>query len=202
MSLTLRAELEITPADQIITFHPPIDLHRDAGRIPLDVSASSGLPVTLTVDDPLVATVEGTELVVHRVGTIQITASQAGDGNYTAADPVTVTVRVTLPDGEKGPGPDDLRGLRVHQAVSPNGDGINDFLMIEGIRDYPENRVIIFNRNGTALYEAKGYDNQAVRFVGTGRDGKLLPTGTYYYIVEVKDGGVWKHQKGFIVVRY
>jgi len=50
-------------------------------------------------------------------------------------------------------------GIVVHRALSPNGDGINDFLVIDGIAAYPENKLTIINRNGAMVFETRGYDN-------------------------------------------
>src|SRR5690606_29611300 len=192
--LVLTATLTIIPAGQTITFNAPAEVTHGSGSIQLEVSASSGLPVTLTVDDGQVATVEGTTLHIHRRGTVRVTATQAGDGNYEAAEPVTVTLRVVDPSSDFA--------VRVHPAVSPNGDGINEFLMIEGIRDYPENRVTVITKNGTVVYEASGYDNSNVVFRGRGTGGIHLAAGTYFYIVEVKANGRWEHRKGYFVLRY
>ena len=85
---------------------------------------------------------------------------------------------------------------------SPNGDGINEFLMVEGIGDYPENRLTIVNRNGTLIWEAGGYDNSRVAFRGRLTGGHNAPAGTYFYILEVKVYGRWKHEKGYFVLRY
>lgn len=185
--------LVVTQATQTITFTSPGELRRDAGSVALQVSSSSGLPVTLSVDDEQVATVTGTTLNVLRLGTVRITATQAGDANHLAAAPVTVTVTVVDP-AEELP-------IRVHQAVSLSADGINDFLMIEGIRDYPENKVTIFNRNGTLIYEVFGYDNGARAFRGIGTGRLPVPSGTYFYIVEIKENGQWKHKKGYFVMK-
>ncbi|MFC3197150.1 BspA family leucine-rich repeat surface protein [Parapedobacter deserti] len=186
--------LTVHKAPQSITFNAPTTVNRDAGSTQLDVSAGSRLPVSLVIDDEQVATVEGTVLHIHRLGTVRITATQAGDGNHEPAAPVTVTVRVVDPSS-------DLPVL-VHPVISPNGDGINEFLMIEAIQDYPENRVTIFNRNGTLLWEANGYDNNRVAFRGIGTGQLPLPAGTYFYIVEVKENGMWKYKKGYFVLRY
>src|SRR5690606_18440642 len=160
----------------------------------LDVSSSSGLPVSLTADDPQVAVLSGSVLDILRLGTVRITATQAGDGNHEAAGPVTVTIRVTDPSSDFP--------IRVHRALSPNGDGINEYLIIEAIRDHAENRVTIFSRNGTLLWEASGYDNDRVVFRGISTGQQQLPAGTYFYIVEVKVGGEWKYEKGYFVLRY
>src|SRR5690606_11132657 len=137
------------------------------GLVPLEVSARSGLPVELTIDDEEVATLRGTSLNVLRLGTVRITATQAGDDNHEPADPVTVTVRATDPTA-------DLP-IRVTKAVSPNGNVMNEYLVIEAIKDYPDNRVSIFNRNGTVVWEGSGYNNGTVAFrgVGTGRNNLL-----------------------------
>ncbi len=186
--------LVVQRATQQITLEVPPEVHRDGGSIALEVSASSGLAVSLSIDNPEVAELDGTTLRILRLGTVQITATQDGDGNYEAAEPVTRVIRVVDPSG-------DLP-VRVHPVVSPNGDGINEFLMIEAIQDYPENRVVIFNRNGTLLWEASGYDNNRIAFRGISTGQSPLAAGTYFYIVEVKDNGTWKHKKGYFVLRY
>ncbi len=63
------------------------------------------------------------------------------------------------------------------QGISPNGDGKNDRLVFKGLflRKIP-NRLSIFNRWGTLVFEMESYDNS---FTGT-----LLPDGTYYYILD------------------
>ncbi|MFD2556505.1 tandem-95 repeat protein [Sphingobacterium tabacisoli] len=186
---TFTATLLIRKAKQTITFMTPEVLGRDAGKVALDVQSNSGLPVTLTGDDPMVATVSGTELHVHRLGTVHITAMQSGNENYEAASPVTVSVRVA--NDASAPLP-----IRVHQALSPNGDGINEFLIIEGIRDYTDNKVTIFDKNGSVLAEIEGYDNRDKVFFG--RDHR---DGTYFYYIDLKDNGVWKREKGYFVIR-
>ncbi|MBL1407548.1 MBG domain-containing protein [Sphingobacterium faecale] len=186
---SFNATLLIRKAKQTIHFTAPEVSGRDAGIVSLDVRSSSGLPVALTVDDPMVATVSGTELHVHRLGTVHITAVQIGNENYEAATPVTVSVRVANDAASPLP-------IRVHQALSPNGDGLNEFLVIEGIRDYPDNKVTIFDKNGSVLAEIAGYDNRDKVFFG-----KDHRDGTYFYYIDVKDNGVWKREKGYFVIR-
>ncbi len=186
--------LKVHRATQQITLRIPQEVPRSAGTLVLDGSASSGLALTFSVDDPQVATAEGSNLRIHRLGTIRLTANQAGDRNYEAAAPVTISVRVVDPVLEIG--------VRVHQALSPNGDGINDFLMIEGIKDYPENKLSIIDVNGLEVWQGTGYDNASVIFSGVGQRGRRLPQGTYFYILEVRVNGSWTHQQGWFVLRY
>jgi gliding motility-associated-like protein len=61
---------------------------------------------------------------------------------------------------------------------SPNGDNINETFTILGIEQHPVNQLLIFNRWGNLVYEAKSYQND---WNGT-HNGEALPDGTYYYI--------------------
>ncbi len=73
--------------------------------------------------------------------------------------------------------------VRIANAVTPNGDGDNDTFFIENIWQYPDNYLKIFNRWGDLIYEVNGYKNQ---WEGT-YNGKGLPTGTYYYVLELRN---------------
>jgi gliding motility-associated-like protein len=46
-------------------------------------------------------------------------------------------------------------------------------------------RLQIFNRWGMVVYEQKNYTDQ---WEGRSNDGKELPDGTYYYIIEQRSG--------------
>lgn len=82
--------------------------------------------------------------------------------------------------------PDDVV---VYNNLTPNGDGVNDALLIEGIEKHPNNVVRIFNRWGRAVFEIKGYNNKDKVFKGyantslTLDKSSVLPAGTYYYIL-------------------
>uniref|UniRef100_UPI003CE84BEC T9SS type B sorting domain-containing protein n=1 Tax=Flavobacterium sp. DSR2-3-3 TaxID=2804632 RepID=UPI003CE84BEC len=82
--------------------------------------------------------------------------------------------------------------IKVHNAFSPNGDGINEVFVIDNIDDtacYPENTVEIYNRWGVLVFETKNYNNQTNNFEGISRGRSTvnqssgLPTGTYFYIL-------------------
>ena len=70
-------------------------------------------------------------------------------------------------------------GINIHDAITPNGDGINDVWIIEGLQDYPKNTVQVFDKWGNLLYEQNNYNND---WGGHGSNGALLPDGTYFYL--------------------
>ncbi|WP_186439090.1 Calx-beta domain-containing protein [Dokdonia sp. Hel_I_63] len=81
-------------------------------------------------------------------------------------------------------------GLIFNNGISMNGDGRNDSFRIQGIENFPENRLRIFNRWGVEVYEAEGYGSDGKAFIGlsegrtTITQDKFLPVGTYYWILE------------------
>ncbi|MFV8338095.1 gliding motility-associated C-terminal domain-containing protein [Flavobacterium sp. LB3P21] len=83
--------------------------------------------------------------------------------------------------------------LKVFNAVSPNGDGLNDVFYIGGIECYPNNTVVIYNRWGVKVFDAQGYDNinRVFRGISEGRDTisqpEGLPAGTYFYSIRYTD---------------
>ncbi|HZY38954.1 MAG TPA: gliding motility-associated C-terminal domain-containing protein [Mucilaginibacter sp.] len=74
-----------------------------------------------------------------------------------------------------------LSALNIANTFTPNGDGINDFWVINGITNYPAAEVQVFTRNGQRIFDSKGY---ATPFDGT-YNGKNLPEGVYYYIIDL-----------------
>ena len=77
-------------------------------------------------------------------------------------------------------------GLKVPNAITPNGDGINDFWIIEGIENYPNSNVSVYNRYGHLVFEAKGYRN--TWNAAYKENTKKLPVGSYLYIIDLGDG--------------
>ena len=74
--------------------------------------------------------------------------------------------------------------LIIPNAFTPNGDGINDGWSIEGIEDYSDLRIQIFNRWGNLVYMKYG---EYELWNGTSKSGGELPVSTYYYIIELND---------------
>lgn len=92
--------------------------------------------------------------------------------------------------------------ITVYNAVSPNGDGKNDFFLIQYIDAMPatqQNKVTILNRWGTVVFEATNYDNANTVFRGLSNGGDELPSGTYYYVLEFPNGA--EKRTGFLSLR-
>ncbi|WP_445382798.1 gliding motility-associated C-terminal domain-containing protein [Robiginitalea sp. IMCC43444] len=84
--------------------------------------------------------------------------------------------------------------------MSPDGDGINDFLYIEELEQSPNNNLQIYDRNGLKVFEMDNYTNE---FVGVANvDGiiinreKGLPEGVYFYLIRMLDLGL--EYQGFL----
>ncbi|MDB5250891.1 MAG: hypothetical protein JWP27_60 [Flaviaesturariibacter sp.] len=73
--------------------------------------------------------------------------------------------------------------VQVPNVFSPNGDGVNDRWEIPALAAYRDASVIVFNRYGQPVFESRHY----VRPWDGTYNGKLLPFGTYYYVIEIRD---------------
>ena len=71
-------------------------------------------------------------------------------------------------------------GVYVPDGITPNGDGVNDRLVIEGIENHEKNELLIFDRWGNLVFHASPYKNSW--------DGNYnnvgLPEGAYYYVLK------------------
>ena len=96
----------------------------------------------------------------------------------------------------------------VYNAVSPNGDGLNEIFLIDGITCYPNNTVEIYNRWGVNVYKANGYNNSNVYFDGLSQNkltvgNDKLPGDTYFYILKYNDAQNNSFEKtGYLYIKY
>ncbi|GGG54151.1 hypothetical protein GCM10011414_24880 [Croceivirga lutea] len=67
---------------------------------------------------------------------------------------------------------------------SPNGDGVNDVLILNCHQDYPNSLLQIYDQYGNSVFEMRAYNST---WDGTGQNGDL-PKGTYFYILDLGDG--------------
>lgn len=74
--------------------------------------------------------------------------------------------------------------LFIADAITPNGDGINDRWVVGGLEFYPESQVEVFNRWGQLIFRAKP---GTTWWDGT-FNGAALPASDYYYVIQVETG--------------
>ncbi|WP_298947700.1 MBG domain-containing protein [uncultured Polaribacter sp.] len=139
---------EITKASQIITFDSLAEENINSKTIVLTAEATSGLSISYTSSNESIATILGNELTVIATGTVIITASQEGNANYKAADPVSQELRiVTLSVLEE-----EFKSRDV--MIYPNPS--NSFIQIKGIKDQGYT-VSIFNIEGKLIKKVFNY---------------------------------------------
>lgn len=106
---------------------------------------------------------------------------------------VTATEQDNVPQNNTSSHQLQVLALHIPNAITPNGDGVNDVFVITGLEQYPENELTILNRWGNHVFEQKGYTQNW--------SGKGLNAGTYFYLLRVKDGsGRWQDFKGYITL--
>jgi gliding motility-associated-like protein len=116
------------------------------------------------LDDPTLA---GPVATLVEPTTYIVTGKNANGCLDTASVNIDVGKTVVFPDG-----------------ITPNGDGLNETWVIRLIDEFPNAKVMIFNRWGQKVFESEGYSDE---WDGT-RNGKKLPVGTYYYVIDLGPG--------------
>ncbi len=81
---------------------------------------------------------------------------------------------------------DENTPVNMPDAISPNGDGLNDTYIVEKRLPTDKVRFEVYSRNQVLVYQHLDYDNS---FDGTGNRGgflgNVLPDGIYYYLISV-----------------
>ncbi|MEA5459448.1 gliding motility-associated C-terminal domain-containing protein [Arcicella sp. LKC2W] len=113
-----------------------------------------------TISRPLASPDATTQYILHA------TALSSGCTNEDTIL-ITVKTKILTPSG-----------------FTPNGDGLNETWVLDGIEDYPNAEVQIFNRWGGEIFTTKNYANNP--FNGK-KDNSDLPMGTYYYVIKTGD---------------
>ena len=93
-----------------------------------------------------------------------------------------------------------LPPLKIINVVTPLQDGKHDFLRIENIELYPDNKVEIFDRHGNKVFSLSNYNNRDRVFVGEPNHGisGQLPDGNYFYTIKT---GRTKITSGFLFLK-
>ncbi len=93
--------------------------------------------------------------------------------------------------------PDDDE-VYVSPLLTPGVNGQEATWKVKHIEQYGTSSVKVYNRNGQLVFSKRNYQND---WAGTYQEtGELLPAGSYYYLVEVKETG--KVKKGWLYLTY
>jgi gliding motility-associated-like protein len=133
-------------------------------------------------------------IVGKQGGTIKVNAISA---NGCVGPEQQLDVRVVIEDD-----------IEIYNSISPNGDGVNDELIIRNIDFYPNNTLEIYNRWGVLVYQADGYGQKDTLFKGLS-DGRTtmnrneeLPEGTYFYtLMYVNSKGIQRQKAGYLYIK-
>ena len=90
--------------------------------------------------------------------------------------------------------------LLVSEALTPNGDNVNDTWYIKNIDRYPNAVIRVFNRWGGEVFFHRGiYRND---WNGTYKNKRqILPAAPYYYRIDLEDNGSIDYQ-GWMYINY
>ena len=94
----------------------------------------------------------------------------------------------------------DTIEINVAEAITPNGDGINDTWMIYNIENHPNNYVRVFNRWGDLVFKTRNYQND---WDGHFKNkSESLPDGaSYYYQIDLDGNGTVEHDGWIYITR-
>jgi gliding motility-associated-like protein len=165
--LTIKVNVATPP---VVVAGPDINIFRgDKVQLSGQVTAASGTtyqwsPATY-LDDPNSLAPNATP---DQNITYKLTATTAG-GCFVVNDEVSIRIK------EK---------ISIPNTFTPNGDNINDLWLISGLDTYDNSVLTVFNRFGQKVFNSIGYAKPWDGMV----NNKRLPLGTYYYIIDLKDG--------------
>jgi len=150
------------------------------GQDPVVLTATggdSGLPVTYSITtNPVsgVATLTDNTIVIENVGTVTVTASQAGNALYEAADNVSHTFRISANE------------LFLPTLFTPNGDGNNDHFILRGGGGVAQIEFSILDRDNNLVYHTNSWKALTEQGWDGIHNGKVQPLGTYVWVISGK----------------
>ncbi|MDG1148676.1 MAG: gliding motility-associated C-terminal domain-containing protein [Crocinitomicaceae bacterium] len=177
----------------VTTDSPSIDVYSfmvDAGA---DQSSTPGAAVTLNgitsapthhwepsflFSNPLVL---NALVFPEETTTITLTATENG---CTLSDHITVTIS---------------KELFIPTMFSPNGDGVNERWLIEGIEEYPNNSIHIYDRWGQEVFQSRSYSTTKA-WDGTVKSG-VVTEGVFFYVLELNDSKNKQYKGSITVIR-
>ncbi len=94
------------------------------------------------------------------------------------------------------------RDVEVFNAISPNGDGDNDFFIVRNIEKYPDNELFVMNKDGDLVERINSYGKDGNYFYALDKDGEKLPVGVYYYVLRIRQFNLERTIKGYLYINW
>lgn len=83
--------------------------------------------------------------------------------------------------------------IEIPNVFTPNGDGVNDLFVINGIEHCDKRLLIVKNQKGETVFQSNRYDNNW--------DGTNLPDGSYFYQFMYSINNINEVRKGIVLIR-
>jgi hypothetical protein len=166
------------------------------------------IDLTNSLAGPLVSlsTLGAGSFITDTEGTVIVGASArpgaaVGFGGALSGDFISGTSAITSTERifTLGKVSSDFVQVRIHNVITPQVDNANDYLEIENIHLFPDNKVTLLDRWGVKVKEWVGYENVS----GTpspSYDLSKVATGNYICILEYTDGSSKKKEAQMITI--
>lgn len=148
----------------------------------LQLTASGGTSYSWANANGIIGAQNSAALTVRPPATTTYTVTVTNASGCTEVKDITIVVM------------EDYAKIKGTNIMTPNGDGVNDFWIVENLDLYPNNQVDIYDRGGRSVFTKKIYDNSWDATF----NGAPLEEGTYYYIISF--GATRSTVKGFISI--
>lgn len=89
--------------------------------------------------------------------------------------------------------------VKIHNVITPFRDNANDYIQIENISLFPDNKVILLDRWGTQVKEWTGFTN-VIGQADPSYDLSKIATGNYIVLLEYKDGSTIKKLSQMVTI--
>ena len=121
---------------------------------------------------------------------------QPNSENKTQENTKTETVEPSQPENDnywENAGYSRPIMIEIPNVFTPNGDGVNDFFVINGIENCEKKMLIVKDRSGQTVFQSRNYDNSW--------DGGNLPDGTYLYQFSYSINNINELRQGAIMIK-